>query len=149
MSTTEPGANGSTGIDKEALYGFNRERERREQKRVDWQDRLHQKAAYMSLDIPEDEEVGDINVDKSTRIEKQEVHHHHAPEKVAAVAKKLGWLAKTAIAVGLIGTGAGAGVGIPMLISSLLNRPQAPVVQPQPGVDTDSDTATELNFWDK
>lgn len=144
MSGTEPTPqnSSSTGIDKEALYGFNREGERRKQRRVDWQDRLHQKAAYMSLDIPEDEEVGDIHVDKSTRIREQHVHNHAAPPK-----SKLGWLAKTAVAAGLIASGAGITAGIPLVIDLLKPSPAAPVVVPSG--DPDSDTSLELNFWDK
>lgn len=139
-----PGVNPSTGIDKNALYGHYYQGEERRQRIRDVQNELYTKAAHMALDIQrDDEEMGDINVDKSTRIDKQEVHHHAAPV-VREAARKLGWLAKAAIGAGLIATGAGIPAGIGLLLDFVRNRP-APVIQQ----GSDSDTATDIGFWDK
>lgn len=66
--------------------------------------------------------------------------------------KKSGWgkVAKLALAGGLLATGVGGGLAIPLVLDAL--KPTQAVQQPTtpvPSTDTDSDTATELNFWDK
>lgn len=73
---------------------------------------------------------------------------HEAPkvvEKAQNVARGIGWLAKLAIGAGLIGTGAGGAIGIPMVWDAIVNRPTTVINQ---GAD-DSDTATDIGFWDK
>jgi hypothetical protein len=73
---------------------------------------------------------------------------HAAPDPQPP--KKSGWgkVAKLALAGGLLATGFGASYAIPLAISAL--KPEPAAVQPTtPATDTDSDTATELNFWDK
>lgn len=76
----------------------------------------------------------------------QKIIHHHYPPPAPA---KWGKVAKLALAGGLLATGFGASLAIPLAISAL--KPTAPAVQPipVPATDTDSDTSTELNFWDK
>ncbi len=67
----------------------------------------------------DDDEMGDtqINVGDSTH------HHYETPGK-----GRLGTIAKLAIGAGLLGTGAGASIAIPMLANALKKDP--PTVEP-------------------
>lgn len=133
-------ANG--GIDKDFLYGKFQNGEDRRAKRIDWRDNVHRRAVHKELDLADEDEMGDLNIDKSTRVREQHIHHHAAPAPPAA--KKLGALAKLAIGAGLIGTGAGVMAGAPLIISALKDWKQPAAVQPN---DTDTDTTGELMLW--
>lgn len=52
-------------IDKEQLYGKWWTAKKWVEGSLAWRDKLHKSAAYKSLDIPEDTEMGDINAPKT------------------------------------------------------------------------------------
>lgn len=56
----------------------------------------------------------------------------------------MGTLAKLALGGALLASGVGAGFALPVIWSAL--KPKPPVIQQG---DTDSDTATDIGFWDK
>lgn len=95
--------------------------------------RLNEQITRKALDIPEDD---DMHIDQSRTI--------HAKNVYLGKKSKLGTLAKLALGGALLASGAGAGFAIPILWSALKPKP-VPVV-PQ---GTDSDTATDIGFWDK
>ena len=101
--TQERTGSGSTGIDKQALYGDYRDHERL---RLWWQGRLHRKATHKALDIPDDE---DMNISTSST-------------------SGLGW--KELLSIGTIGL---VGIGLLLWGFTALTRPTAPtIVQPNP-----------------
>ena len=110
---TEPSANLPDVPDKASLYGVY-------QKWSDWTQSLARQASYKALDIAPD----DMNIYGGNQF------HYHPPAATPAQSG-LGTLAKLAIGAGLLGTGVGAGVGIPLLLDAL--KPQPPVVIREPG----------------
>ena len=117
------------GIDKDFLYG---RYQSQEDKRIASRERLGLKMAYKALDIPEEDDVN-INVENT---------HHHYPVPTPPVAQVippvpkpsmsgLGTLAKLAIGAGLLGTGGGLAIGLPLLLDAL--KPKPPVVIHDPG----------------
>lgn len=79
-------------------------------------------------ELDDGDPVGDV-----TRFNSPDTHYHF-PEK--SKSKGLGTLAKLAIGAGLLGTGAGATVGIPILIDVLTSK-----------VTTSVETRTNTNDW--
>jgi hypothetical protein len=104
-------------INKDHLYGVF-------QRWSDWTQGLAKQATYKALDMAPD----DMNIHGGNQF------HYHPPvtPPVAMPVKTgLGTLAQLAIGAGLLGTGVGAGAGIPLLLDAL--RPKPPVVVHDPG----------------
>ena len=93
----------SNEINKDELY-------RDYTRRVDWQDKLYKTAAHKALDVPED----DMNITSNSG---NTVNNTYQQPKGS-----LGTLAKLALGGALLGTGMGAGVGIPLLLDALKNK---------------------------
>ena len=107
-------SNNKNGVDKESLYGdFNSFARKR--------DKLFLRGAHKALDIPED----DMQITSNSN---NENHYHPKPS--------IGNLAKAAIAASLLSTGVGAGIGIPLAIDALKNKPTIEQKAPEPAVQT-------------
>ncbi len=78
-------------------------------------------------------ELDEKDMGDSIRFNSPETHIH-LPEK----SKGLGTLAKLAIGAGLLGTGVGAGVGVPLIIDALSSEVTAP---------TSAETITNTIDW--
>lgn len=111
--TAQP-ANSPDSPDKTSLYGVF-------QQWSDWTQGLAKRASYKALDMAPD----DMNIHGGNQF------HYHQPPVAMPVHGGLGTLAKLAIGAGLLGTGVGAGVGIPLLLDAL--KPKPPVVIREPG----------------
>ena len=62
------------------------------------------------------------------RIDSPDIHHHYSAETPNTESKGISTLLKAAVVAGLIGSGAGAWVGIPLAIDALTSPP--PVIRP-------------------
>lgn len=102
-------------------------------KTVDWWHRLNMGGDGAEA-MPAGEDMGDMIAGD------QKIIHHHYPQPKS----KFGTLAKLALGGALLASGVGAGFAVPILWSAL--KPKPPVVQQG---DSDSDTATDIGFWDK
>lgn len=74
--------------------------------------------------------------------------HHHYPAPIPLPKPGLGKLAKLAVGAGLLATGLGTGVAIPLIANALLTPSQKPAPAPAttPAAD-DTDTWHKMIFW--
>lgn len=106
-------------VDKDDLYGTFNESVRNNQ-------RFANKAAHKALDLPWEDEM-QINT---------------TTNNYGGKSGSMGTIAKIAFSGLLVATGAGAGIGIPLLIDALKDKP-APVA---PAPTTDNDTKFDLEL---
>lgn len=80
-----------------------------------WKDKLYKKASHKALDIPED----DMNINSGNVTHNHYLESNQPVPKESAISKPKGSiLTKALLGAALVGSGAGVGIGIPLLLDS-------------------------------
>lgn len=107
---------------------------------------FYQGLIEQSAGSPEGGDMADDDMGHMVLGDMKTEHHYHENQPQQTPPRKSGWIAKTLAGAALIATGAGATVGVPLLLDGIRSRlTPSPVVQPEP--ETKTETVYKKEDW--